>query len=548
MKLKVKALITILITLLIFPLNLNAKADDDYSWVGAWHTSPVKTNLTVADRDITPVLAYTTVRSVITVSLGGDNLRLCLTNKYGNKAAYINRVYVAKTDPNNESSIIGDLYTVRFGGSKTLTLGREFVYSDPIDMKVEPLDKISISIYFTTPTTVSTAGLTGGVTYIAAANQVKEKNLIAPSKLRLDLDGASYYPIPFVTSVDVDNPNAYSVVMIGDSSLANRVPNLLSEKLINGGTRNIGVLQSSIAANRLLTGGYSGGYGGSIQGDSAVSRFDDDALKLSGVKKIFVKVGANDILHPKLKSFKGSVPESTAADIIRGYESLISKAVAKGIEIYFFGITPFKGYGGSDLQRYSDAEKTAQEVNTWLKNNRRINGYIDIDKLRDPADSAKLRTALTTDGLNLNNLGQIALTDLIPLEVFGLDASRYKTAAELNRVDPYKGSQSPTAPTKPAEESTARRGEEPTREDEITTEPVIEDFEPIEEVTEDTPVNSPGKNNKNPYANLHEIPGAYRKMSKKQRSGIIFFTSLAVALTAFGSMYYVNRKKMWEST
>ena len=150
LKLKVKALITILITLLIFPLNLNAKADDDYSWVGAWHTSPVKTNLTVADRDITPVLAYTTVRSVITVSLGGDNLRLCLTNKYGNEAAYINRVYVAKTDPNNESSIIGDLYTVRFGGSKTLTLGREFVYSDPIDMKVEAPDKISISIYFTT--------------------------------------------------------------------------------------------------------------------------------------------------------------------------------------------------------------------------------------------------------------------------------------------------------------------------------------------------------------------------------------------------------------
>ena len=62
-------------------------------------------------------------------------------------------------------------------------------------------------------------------------------------------------------------------------------------------------------------------------------------------------------------------------------QSLISKAVAKGIEIYFFGITPLKATAAATCSVTASAE-TAQEVNTWLKNNRRINGYIDIDKLR----------------------------------------------------------------------------------------------------------------------------------------------------------------------
>lgn len=556
MKTKVRAVSLMLIFALIIPCLLfwggvDAVADD-YSWVGAWHASPVKTSFRVAGTDITPILTYTTTRTVITLTTGGDNLRLCFTNKYGDGQAKINKVYVSQTDPNDESSTLGDFIPVTFSGSKTVVLGKGFTYSDPVPMKVEPLQKISISIYYTIPSYVGTAALYGGTTYIAAANQVKGKKLIAPAKLKLDVSGMTFYPIPYLTSVDVDNDNAYSVVMLGDSTLNNEVPLLLAEKLVKNGTKNVGVLQSSIAGNRLLYDGYGNGALGTLYGDSALKRFDDDALRQAGVAKIFVKVGLNDVLHPRTKSMQNTAPKATVSEIISGYENLISRAKARGIKIYFFGRTPFKGYTRditssteNDLEWTEEAENMLLEINNWLKNNKSHDGYIDIDKMRDEKDSAKLRDALTVDGVHFTQLGQIALTDLIPLEYFGLDSSKVRTSAQIHSVNPYRTSPTVTEPTtkgsQPTSENPTRPGETET---DGTTEATTEETQPTDEFeTEDVPVGNPDKNYTGPFANIFEIPGVYSGMTKKAKAGIIFFVAVGVCATAYASIYFVYRKK-----
>ena len=103
------------------------------------------------------------------------------------------------------------------------------------------------------------------------------------------------------------------------------------------------------------------------------------------------------------------------------------------------------------------------EINNWLKNNKSHDGSIDIDKMRDEKDSAKLRDALTVDGVHFTQLGQIALTDLIPLEYFGLDSSKVRTSAQIHSVNPYRTSPTVTEPTtkgsQPTSENPTRPGE-----------------------------------------------------------------------------------------
>ena len=75
---------------------------------------------------------------------------------------------------------------------------------------------------------------------------------------------------------------------------------------------------------------------GKTYGDALIDRFERDALNISGVKYIFVKIGLNDILHQFSKSMGNSVPHYSAKAIINGYKELVERAHAKGIKIFFF--------------------------------------------------------------------------------------------------------------------------------------------------------------------------------------------------------------------
>ena len=178
-------------------------------------------------------------------------------------------------------------------------------------MKVEPLQKISISIYYTIPSYVGTAALYGGTTYIAAANQVKEKKLIAPAKLKLDVSGMTFYPIPYLTSVDVDNDNAYSVVMLGDSTLNNEVPLLLAENIKNG---------KKTWSSIIVAGGECTTYGNGALGTLTAlpqTRWRRP-LRQAGVAKIFV-VGHDSISAQKACRMP---PQATVLKIIAAMKTL----------------------------------------------------------------------------------------------------------------------------------------------------------------------------------------------------------------------------------
>ena len=85
-------------------------------------------------------------------------------------------------------------------------------------------------------------------------------------------------------------------------------------------------------------------------GSYELGRVAKDAFDVAGVKKMLVKIGVNDLVHPYCSDLRDYYNNSSVRpggytasvqQIIGGYEYLLEQAHSRGIEVYFFDITPF---------------------------------------------------------------------------------------------------------------------------------------------------------------------------------------------------------------
>ena len=240
--------------------------------------------------------------------------------------------------------------------------------------------------------------------------------------MKMEADFGEYSVIPALTGVEVYAPEATSAVVIGDSTLANDIPILLAEKLQSAGITNVGILQQAIKGNRLLDDGA--GILGMAYGEAMVDRFERDALNQPGVERIFLKVGVNDVVHPNCESLKDEARAVTAEEMIAGYKQLIEQAHERGIEVYLFTRTAWKGYtrnvlGSDDVQWSPEIDQMRQDINAWIRSSDNpADGYIDLDFMCTDATASELKSEYTTDGAHFTALGQQTVADAVPLEYF----------------------------------------------------------------------------------------------------------------------------------
>ncbi len=438
--------LTILMTASALPTGFVASAAE-YNWAGAWGTPAIQGGITLGSvhlPDFVPV--NSTLRTVVTPTIGGTKIRFKFSNLYGQDPLVINEATVAKTGVTNDVVIEESITQITFnGGYKKVTIaeGSE-IYSDPINFSTTALEKISISTYHSNTTPMYTIGLYGGTTYLSTGGNKTHSETIAASSSRLDFTASSitYNTIPFLTRVDIYAEDAYSVVIIGDSTVTNEIAYNLAKKLHGNGIHNVGVVMSGIIGNALLRDGV--GLLGKVYGQALLDRVKRDAFDVAGVEYVIVKIGVNDVLHPMLESNKGVLPMVTASQIIEGYKTLISMAEDEHVSMHLVTRTPFKGYernflGSKDLTWTQEGEDILLEVNSWVKNNATYfgyDGYIDFDALRDPEDNAQLRPHMTTDGAHFSEYGQLAAVDLIPEAAYGVK-SELTDLADLLDIDPY---------------------------------------------------------------------------------------------------------------
>ncbi|MCD7921904.1 MAG: GDSL-type esterase/lipase family protein [Clostridiales bacterium] len=405
----------------------NTAISADYSWVGAWSTSPVEVNfskmLSLTSLEGKLSVSNLTFRTVVRTTLSGDSIRITLSNEYGTGPLTVNAVTAAKTSTYSDRSIVlTTRCTVTFDGCQSVTIpAGETVTSDAIPLEVAANESITISSWLKDSRNMKTFGLIGGKTYVSGGNDTNQY-MSAGLELSASMDVGDYQVIPMLTSVEVDNPEASSVVVIGDSTLANDIPYLLSDKLQNAGITNTGVLQQAIKGNRLVADGA--GTLGMIYGESMLNRFERDALNQSGVSVILIKVGMNDIIHPNCESMKGIAPETTTEEMIAAYKELIEAAHERGIRVYLFTRTAWNGYtrnisGTDDIQWSEELDAMRVELNEWIRSeDNPADGYIELDSLCEDEACTTLKSEYTLDGAHLSDAGQQALVDLIPLDIF----------------------------------------------------------------------------------------------------------------------------------
>lgn len=420
-------LTVMLVCLCLFPQQATAKNTNN-GWVGAWSTSPVEFNLKkMLNLDFISCeagLKNLTFRTRLQPTISGSQIRFTLTNEFGTGPLTIDAVTVGRGYEKLPQAL--KPFTkkdVTFNGSKKITIpAGETVTSDPVKMSVDALEYITVSLYMKETANMKTYGLIGGDTYIMSGNFAGSCTTLGVP-MRMEGDFGEYSVIPVVSGMEVYAPGASSCVFIGDSTLANDIPILLAERLQKAGITDMGILQQAIKGNRLLDDGA--GFLGMAYGESMMDRFERDALNQPGVEAIFLKVGDNDIIHPNCESMKGEARPVTVEEMIAGYKELIEKAHERGIKVYFFTRSAWKGYtrnllgGGDDIQWTPELDQMRVDINEWIRSeDNPADGVIDLDWMCQDENATALKDEYTTDGVHFTSEGQQALVDSLPLDNF----------------------------------------------------------------------------------------------------------------------------------
>ena len=135
------------------------------SWISTWTASPQ------APRGVVPAsFSNQTVRQIVHVSIGGNKVRLRLSNEFGTRPILIGGASIALAGKGSEIAS-GGLRPLTFGGSKSIILPPGTpALSDPVDLNVAPLSDIAVSLYLPDTTDLGTVHQTGLQTaYVSAA-------------------------------------------------------------------------------------------------------------------------------------------------------------------------------------------------------------------------------------------------------------------------------------------------------------------------------------------------------------------------------------------
>ncbi|MEU5942195.1 SGNH/GDSL hydrolase family protein [Micromonospora sp. NPDC047548] len=394
-------------------------------WAGSWAAAVTRGN-TVGLTNTG--LNNQSIRMIVHTSVGGDRLRVRLTNLYGEQAVRVGHATVARPNtatPDDRSDIdAGTLHELTFGGatSATINKGAELL-SDPLDLAVEEQEDLVVTLHFPV--------LTGPVTF---HGQSKVTNFIGATDLTTATDGAGFTIRPnccwmFLSGLDVQRRQTPgSIVILGDSigdgngSTVNankRWPDLLADRLVDARpeVRTPGVLNLSLAGNRLNHEGPEPGAGGfpgyHELGPNALARLNEDVFPQTGVKTVVTHLGINDIW----------MSNDSAEQIIAALRQVNQQVKARGLRSLAATLTPYEGHGNPGVWT-PEKDATRQAVNSWLRGPgaHEFDGVLDFEAvLRDPGQPSRLLPAYDSgDHIHPNDAGNQAMADAVPLRLLGL--------------------------------------------------------------------------------------------------------------------------------
>jgi lysophospholipase L1-like esterase len=382
-------------------------------WVASWAASqqiPEPQNK-LADND----LRDATLRQIVHLSVGGEVLRVHLSNEFGISTLHIVSVHIARSmnatstriDPTSDR-------VLHFSGSDDVLIppGAEYI-SDPLAFPAAPLSDIAITMHINgLPEQQTGHPGSRATSYVSHDDSVSAPDFVAAKVVE------HWY---FISGIDVAAATkAFSVVAFGDSITDghgattngnDRWPDVLAQRFqAKSTTRKIGVVNQGIGGNHLLTDGL---------GPNALARFDRDVLAQAGVRYLILLEGTNDLgLLARAERTTAAQHDALVHRIIGAYEQLVARAHAQGIKV--IGATILPDVGSDYYQPGPSNEADRRKVNEWIRAAGHFDAVVDLDKvMADPRSLERLLPAYDSgDHLHPSPKGYRAMGEAFPLSLF----------------------------------------------------------------------------------------------------------------------------------
>ena len=363
------------------------------NWIGTWATAPQ--TVVKSFMPYNNCMTNRSVRQVVKVSIGGDVIRLKLSNIYSMQPVEIRSIYIAHAKDSSDIDAKTAQY-FKFGNSykAVIPAGKQIV-SNALKFKLRNLERVAITINYTSAPEIPTVHMGSRTT-----SYIMKGVTNAHSNFAKAFRENHWYNISGIDVYTMSN-NMSAIAIIGNSitdgkcstdNAQNRWPDVMSEMLqLKHKITNQGVLNLGIGNNRVTV---PGGFGA-----LAKERFDRDILMQSGVKKVVIFEGVNDI-----GAARSGSSETVARKIIESIQGMMKKAKARKMKVYLGTITPFKGAG-----YYTHFHEAARlYVNDWIRSQaKNVDGILDFAKLlQDPNDDRRMkREYASNDWLHPNPTG-----------------------------------------------------------------------------------------------------------------------------------------------
>jgi hypothetical protein len=384
------ARLNIALVSLCFCVSLALAATEDH-WVGTWGVplqgTPAQT-ITVKNQ---------TVRHRMEISVGGQRLRIQLSNEFGSKPLVIGAASVAIA--NRDGSVkAGTFAQIRFGGTPgAIIQPGERMVSDAVDFKTEALQNLAVSLYLPEETVLSTYFQEERRSYEQIGYSPSSEPTLMGSLLSAegDFTAAVTMPMPqkpvqiyspFLAEIDTVAPRGTPVVVVyGDTKShgTDMWPNYLRRRISPSTGGGVAVVNKSLWAGTLTL--YQP-YG------TAMTRFDRDVLAVAGVTHVLFFNASNDVNMPGMNGNRAAdvLPTKT---ITLAIQQIVERSHAAGLKVIGATLIPFEGVLRPG---YATPEHMRQrnEVNAWIRTVDPFDGMVDFDAVvRDPSHPERLLPA-----------------------------------------------------------------------------------------------------------------------------------------------------------